>query len=60
MYGLLPPSPLPQAGSSGGDDMDYFVQAQGGRFVVNCKPFYASGFNQWAAVEAAAGGLELL
>jgi streptogramin lyase len=31
-----------QAGSS---DIDHFVQVDGGRFVVNCNRFYASGWN---------------
>ena len=43
------------------EDMNYFVRAQNGRFVVGprCKPFYVSGWNQWEAMEAAAGVLEL-
>lgn len=32
--------------------MDYFVQAQGGQFVVNCKRFLVSGWNQCAPLPA--------
>ena len=38
---------------------DHFVQVVGGEFVVGCKKFYVSGWNQWEVVEAAAGALEL-
>jgi mannan endo-1,4-beta-mannosidase len=39
--------------------MDYFVEVQGTDFVVNCKKFMLSGWNQWETVEAAAGALAL-
>ncbi len=41
------------------DDMDYYVAVSNGQFVVNCKTFYVSGWNQWETVEAAAGALQL-
>lgn len=42
-------------------DMNYFVRAHKGHFVVGpeCKPYYVSGWNQWEAMEAAAGVLQL-
>ena len=41
--------------------MDHFVKVVDGRFVVgpSCDPFYASGWNQWESVEAAANVLRL-
>lgn len=41
------------------DDMDEFVRVQGTQFVVGCRTWYASGWNQWEAMEAGAGALEL-
>ncbi|RMZ57555.1 hypothetical protein APUTEX25_001755 [Auxenochlorella protothecoides] len=39
--------------------MDEFVRVRGTQFVVGCKTWYASGWNQWEAMEAGAGALEL-
>lgn len=41
------------------EDMDHFVEVVDGQFVANCKVLYLSGWNQWEAVEAGAGALEL-
>lgn len=42
-------------------DMDFFVKVSGTDFVVgpDCKKYFVSGWNQWEAMEAAAGALEL-
>lgn len=41
------------------DNSEYFVEVRDGRFQVGCTPFYVSGWNQWEAVEAAAGAPKL-
>lgn len=39
--------------------MQHFVRVHDGRFVVNCRTLFVSGWNHWELLEAAAGGLEL-
>lgn len=35
------------------------MRVQGNRFVVGCQTWYASGWNEWETMEAAAGALTL-
>lgn len=54
------PCPLQAAQAAGlENETNEFVQIADGDFVVGCKKFFVSGWNQWEVVEAAAGALEL-